>query len=289
MTKWFSELPFGVTTDIIASFVWIIFAYLFHLIIEDLKKFLLLRGKRKLRSFLGYKKGETVYLVIGTSVHKGRSKRQYPSISAPTSILVYHLADEIKSLFFNSVDVQILLDHQVTEKLYHEHLILICGPAINSIISKLYRKNTFWFSQYSDSIDYSQSINRFFQDSAGGRYSFQSDDDSITDYSLIAKVPNPQNPQKPIIALFGIETFGTSGAILGLQRLDAILKNSGISNEKLNSLRKSSHMEIILKATAIDQSYSEIMNVLWAEWISKGGNVKSTKVPYSITVPKYWS
>ena len=88
------------------------------------------------------------------------------------------------------------------EKEEDENLILIGGPGTNLITSDInhslplrFSENNFW--QWIES---EQSGNHYTRDSAG----------------VIAKIPNPHNPNRSVMVLAGLRAIGTKSCVLGL-------------------------------------------------------------------------
>ncbi len=84
----------------------------------------------------------------------------------------------------------------------------------------------------------------------------QKDIEEITDYGFFLKIPNPYNPDKKLILINGIHTYGVYGAAKCFSLYDEHEINIAKDNCKtvIDSLGDDPHFAVVVKVKSINKS-----------------------------------
>lgn len=133
----------------------------------------------------------------------------------------------------------IKLDTEVTEADLKKNLIVIGGPAVNSITAKLNPKLPIRFVRVSVKNNYFTRIHSMV---SGKNYSNES-------YAIVEKAKNPFNSESSVLVIAGRRFYGTKAGVLAfLQKFDELCKgnsyNQKITARVINSIDMDSDGEI---------------------------------------------
>ncbi|MEM0118627.1 MAG: helix-turn-helix domain-containing protein [Conexivisphaerales archaeon] len=145
------------------------------------------------------------YIVVGSPEPHGRFRASARDGHYATQLALY-----IGSIALPSSSFAVKLDTDTkVEMSYTDNMVLIGGPATNQIMADVNNTLPVRF----DETNYWAGL----LDEKGRRFSSDTD-------ALIAKVRNPFNPQKHIVAIAGIRHVGTKAAVIALtQQPDEVL------------------------------------------------------------------
>lgn len=275
-SQWQGIAPEGIVSSLIATAMWVLAGYLLHIIISRIRDFKASWRQRKLKSFLGYKNGNNIYILVGSNIHRSHSGKDYRGITVPIANLVYSLADEINTLYNGKIKVNITFDHNRVDYYFHQHTITIGGPGTNELVKYVVSRDSLW-SHNSQGGTVNIMKERFFCDSSGTSYRTTHLSGEVQDFGLFAKLKNEQAPTKPIFLLYGLETFGTCASILGLVHLDSILTK--FNRRQRKEFSKSDHTEMLFKVSSIGDTLSDTVMLVDTRWIDNKQEIQSINIP----------
>lgn len=169
------------------------------------------------KSLWGFRETDQVYIVCPELEEP--EKRQYPE---PQEFLYLGKYGDIDSLIvvyssLNKIYPQLNITFCTSEEFvnipgnpYASNIILIGGPDYNKITEHFMEYTPFEFSQSGndETILVDNQRNRVFKP----EFKSQKDFEEVIDYGFFLKIPNPYNPDKKLIIINGIHTYGVYGA-----------------------------------------------------------------------------
>ncbi len=136
---------------------------------------------------------------------------------------------------------------------YADNLILIGGPDYNQITRAFMDYTPFEFNKndLGDTILKYKKTEQIFE----SKFTKQKEIEEVIDFGFFLKMPNPNNPNKKLIIINGIHTYGVYGAAKGFSLYDENEMNISQSNCKIviDASGNDCNFAVILKVRAINK------------------------------------
>lgn len=169
------------------------------------------------KSLWGFREADQVYIVCPELEEP--EKRQYPE---PQEFLYLGKYGDIDSLIavyssLNKIYPQLSIKFCTSEEFenipgnsYASNLILIGGPDYNKVTEHFMKHTPFEFSQdeNGETILVYKQVGHIFKP----KFKLQQEIEEIVDYGFFLKIPNPYNPDKKLIMINGVHTYGVYGS-----------------------------------------------------------------------------
>jgi len=212
------------------------------------------------KSLWGFDEAEQVYIVCPELEEP--EKRQYPE---PQEFLYLGKYGDIDSLIvvyssLNKIYPQLSIKFCTSEEFksipgnpYASNLILIGGPDYNKVTESFMKYTPFEFSQNENDetiLIYNQR-NQVFEP----KFKLKKEIEEVVDYGFFLKIPNPYNPDKKLIMINGIHTYGVYGAAKCFSLYDEHEINIAKDNCKtvIETLGDDPHFAVIVKVECINK------------------------------------
>lgn len=212
------------------------------------------------KSLWGFYETDQVYIVCPELEEP--EKRQHPE---PQEFLYLGKYGDIDSLIvvyssLNKIYSQLNIKFCTSEEFkyipgnpYASNLILIGGPDYNKVTEHFMEQTPFEFSQNStdETILVHKQKNQVFKP----EFKSQKNIEEVTDYGFFVKMPNPYNPDKKLIMINGIHTYGVYGTAKCFSIYDEYELNVAKDNCKtvIESLGDDPSFAVVVKVKCINK------------------------------------
>lgn len=281
--NWFAQ---GVTTSWFGNLLWVVTGFAFSLIVISMQRFYNNFRTRYFVRFISVQSSSMISLIVGTNTHVSHSNCEYQGLSVPVTAAVNCLLNGITQRKSLRNSVKLIFDSGSQLQFPKENIIAIGGPSTNNIVRHFVLAGDVSLHSPTKTDILNE---RKFVGITGDEYQVIHGHNTIRDYGLIVRLPHPIDTTKRMILVYGIETFGTAGAIIGLLGLDRILKAAKLSRPRYNEIINLPHFELLIEVSVVQNTLSQRIRIC-EMWVGKDNNSVewSTNKTFEVELGTLW-
>jgi hypothetical protein len=230
--------------NIIASFIWLLIITFVPFLFSKIRKRIKIRKRKQFNKYIGMNRDRKILFVLGASDHQSNSDKKYKVINVFEHKLLFDFHKELFEIYGDKLNIEMLFEPESFKEYSETNFILIGGPGTNILVDNLVRTEKILFHINND-----YKNDRSLNDWNNIKYNVKKCEETIIDYGIIARIPNPYSSNNSIIVLYGIESFGTYGAILGVKNIDSILTEKYSRSKYWRKIKKAKFFQLLFEIT----------------------------------------